>query len=295
MHLQKNDLVALVAPAGSLSDDIAVRNAQKLLSDWGLKSMLGKNVLKQSGHFAGTDIERLRDLQDALDNQDVKMIWALRGGYGTNRIVDELNFSEFKKHPKYIVGFSDITILHSKLHNLGFQSIHALMPVGLKDNISQDVLQQTKNAFFGSPVQYVFSKNIKNKNTENIKGIIVGGNLANLYSLLGTNLDIETKDKILLIEDIGEQLYQIDRMIISMKKAGKLENLKALFVGRFTDIPDNNPEFGKTYQEIILEHTQTYDYPVIFDVPVGHIADNYPVIFGKEVRLSVGKNLKISF
>ena len=285
MNLQQNDLVALVSPAGYLADKQVIDEAINLLSKWGLRSYIGSNALKQYGHFAGTDQERLSDLQAAMDNPEVKMIWALRGGYGSIRIVDQLDFTKIKRQPKLLVGFSDITILHQKLQQQGFESLHALMPVQLKNKISKDVIRQTKMALFDNHVAYRFKTNLFTSNFKQISGQVIGGNLANLYSLLGTNLDFDTHNKILFIEDVGEQLYQIDRMIIALKKAGKLKHLKALLVGQFTDIPDNNPAFGKSVEEIILEHTDS-TIPVIFKAPIGHITDNYPLFLGKKLTIS---------
>ena len=285
MKLQENDLVALISPAGYLSDKQVVNQAIDLLNKWGLGSYVAPNALKQYGHFAGTDQERLSDLQAAMDNPEVKMIWALRGGYGSIRIVDQLDFTQFKKHPKLLVGFSDITILHRKWQQQGLESLHALMPVQLKNKISKDVIRQTKMALFDNHVAYRFKTNLFTSDFKQISGHVIGGNLANLYSLLGTNLDFDTHDKILFIEDVGEQLYQIDRMIIALKKAGKLKNLKALLVGQFTDIPDNEPPFGKMLEEIILEHTPNH-IPVIFKAPIGHITDNYPLFLGKKLTIT---------
>ncbi len=285
MNLQQNDLVALVSPAGYLADKQVVDQAIGLLNKWGLRSYIAPNALKQYGHFAGTDQERLSDLQTAMDNPEVKMIWALRGGYGSIRIVEQLDFTLFKKHPKLFAGFSDITILHQKLQQQGFESLHALMPVQLKDKISKDIIRQTKMALFENKIAYQFETNIFTTNFTEVSGQVIGGNLANLYSLPGTHLDFDTRNKILFIEDVGEQLYQIDRMMIALKKAGKLKHLKALLVGQFTNIPDNNPAFGKSVEEIILEHAGS-SIPVIFKTPIGHITDNYPLFLGKKLTIT---------
>jgi len=285
MFVKDNDIVALVSPAGSLKDNNPVNNAQKLLQKWHLKSFVSTNALSVSGHFAGSDQQRLQDFQDVLNNPDIKMIWALRGGYGSIRIVDELDWNVFKKHPKLIVGFSDITVFHAKLQQMGFESLHAFMPIQLQNKIAKEVIKQTKNAIKGKAISYDFDKDQYTKEFGAVSGEVVGGNLATIYSILGTNLSIDTTNKILFIEDVSEQLYQIDRMMIALKKAEMLKNLKALLVGQFTDIPENNPHFGKPYQDIILEHTQEYNYPVIFDAPIGHITDNYPLMLGRELVL----------
>jgi len=294
MFLQNNDLVALVSPAGVLPDNQVAEKAQSLLQKWGLQSYIAPHALKQNGHFAGTDAQRLKDLQEAVDNPDVKMIWALRGGYGSIRIVDDLDLSALQKQSKLLTGFSDITILHQKWQQAGHESLHAFMPVQLKDKISREVVKQTKNAIFGRDIRYSLKKHPVTTNFNQVKAPVTGGNLANLYSLLGTDLDFDTSGKILFIEDVGEQLYQIDRMMIALKKAGKLDKLKALLVGQFTDIPKNEPAFGKTFEDIILEHAGT-NYPVIFEVPIGHITDNYPLMLGRDLELTnVGDQIVLS-
>jgi len=294
MFLQNNDLVALISPAGVLPDNQVAEKAQNLLQKWGLQSYIAPHALKQNGHFAGTDAQRLKDLQEAVDNPEVKMIWALRGGYGSNRIVDNLDLSALQKQPKLLTGFSDITILHQKWQQTGHESLHAFMPIQLKDKISREVVKQTKNAIFGRDMRYSFKKHPLTTNFNQVNAPVTGGNLANLYSLLGTNLDFDTTGKILFIEDVGEQLYQIDRMMIALKKAGKLDKLEALLVGQFTEIPKNEPAFGKTFEAIILEHTGT-NYPVIFNAPIGHITDNYPLMLGRDLELTnVGDQIVLS-
>ncbi len=295
MRIKKGDKVFLTAPGGYIKDASIIDKAMELLDSWGLKVEKGKHILKQQGHFSGKDEERASDLQYALDNPEIKLIWALRGGYGTNRILDRLRFDEFIKNPKIIAGFSDITLLHNMIQNLGFPAWHTFMPVNLSAPISKEVIEQTRKAFFGEEVSYYFPLSPYNKNAKkSVKGIITGGNLALLYSTLGTTWEVDTKNKILFIEDVGEQLYQIDRMMISMKKAGKLKHLKALLVGQFTDIPANNPAFHLNVEEIIREHTQEFDFPVFFDFPAGHIQNNYPIILGKEAMIE-NKNAFHSF
>ena len=289
MQLQNNDLVALVSPAGYLSDKQAVEQAQSILKKWGLRSYMTPNALKQSGHFAGTDQQRLSDLQYAMDNPEVKMIWALRGGYGSIRIVDQLDFNLIKKYPKLLVGFSDISILHLKFQQEGFESLHAIMPVQFKNKIPKEVIKQTKKALFENKISYSFDTNSFTTDFTEVSGKVTGGNLANLYSVLGTNSDFDTAGKVLFIEDVGEQLYNIDRMIIALKKAGKFNNLKALLVGQFTDIPENKPAFGKSVEDIILEHVPS-GIPVIFNAPIGHITANYPLILGKKLFITKHNN-----
>ncbi len=295
MKLKQGDQVFLVAPGGFIKNRSIVDKTVKLLKKWGLHAKTGKHIFKRQGAFAGSDNERLEDLQTALDDPQTKMIWALRGGYGTNRILDSLEFSGFKKNPKIIAGFSDITLLHNKIQKEGFPSWHTLMPVNLDEQIDEEVLKQTYNAFFGKPLHYKFDISPYNKgNFTKIKAPVTGGNLAILYSTLGTPWEVDTRNKILMIEDVGEQLYQIDRMIISMKKAGKFDKLKALLVGQFTSIPENQTSFEQNIEEIILQHTGGENFPVIFNFPVGHIPGNYPVILGKDAVISAENN-QLSF
>ncbi len=295
MKLQKGDTVYLTAPGGYIKDASIIEKATQLLEKWGLRVEKGKHIQNRQGHFAGTDEQRTSDLQQALDNSEIKMIWALRGGYGTNRILDRLNFGKFMENTKIIAGFSDITLLHNKIQNLGFPSWHTFMPVNLTKPIPEEVIEQTRKSLFGEKTTFTFPTAASNKNDFNdLEATVTGGNLAILYSTLGTPWEVDTQNKMLLIEDVGEQLYQIDRMIISLKKAGKLDNLKALLVGQFTDIPENDPAFHLSLQEIINEHTKEYNYPVIFDFPVGHVQKNFPVILGEKAILR-NKNHKISF
>ncbi len=284
MYLKPDDLVALVSPAGQLPDSIIVKEGQKLLTKWKVKSYIGANALNKNGHFAGTDEERLADFQEALDHPKVKLIWALRGGYGSIRIIDKLDFTAFKKHPKLIVGFSDITVIHQKIQQLNYESLHAIMPVQLKNKIPKDVIQQTKNAFFGRSIRYKFEKQEQNSSFKKVNGIVTGGNLSILYSLLGTDLSPDTDHKILFIEDVGEPLYAIDRMMIALKKAGKLKKLKALLIGQFTEINENKPKFGKTLYDIIIEHSNG-NYPIVFDAPIGHVTKNFPLMLGRELTI----------
>ena len=285
MFIKENDWVALVSPAGYLEDKTVADKAKSLLKKWHLQSYTAPHALLQYGHFAGTDEQRKSDFQDALNRPEVKMIWALRGGYGSIRIVEDLDFSVLKKKTKLIVGFSDITIFHIRLHQLGYESVHAFMPVQLNKKIGKKIIKQTKNALKGLSINYSFTSTSYNSHFKQVEGVVIGGNLANLYSVLGTSLDFDTDEKILFIEDVGEQLYQIDRMMISLKKAKKLRNLKALLVGQFTDIPPNQPKFSKSYQEIIKEHANG-NYPVIFNAPIGHTHQNFPLILGRKLVLT---------
>ncbi|OIQ40219.1 MAG: hypothetical protein BM563_02795 [Bacteroidetes bacterium MedPE-SWsnd-G1] len=295
--LKKGDTILIVAPAGKLKNLEAIQAGIDLAEQWGLVVKLGKYVLGESSSFSGTDQERLDDFQKGLDNPNIKMIWAGRGGYGAVRIIDDLDFTTFKKHPKWVVGYSDITVLHNKLHALGYQSIHAQMPstLDLKDPIQEPSIQSLYQVLFGKKLKYSLEGNGNNRIGKR-RGTLVGGNLSILYSMLGSDTDLDTTGKIIFIEDVGEYLYHIDRMLISLKRAGYFEKAAGLIVGDFRlKTNDSNP-FGKTLQEVVFEAIEGTDFPVIFDFPAGHIDDNRTLVFGSDVKLNVTKNeSKLSF
>lgn len=285
-YLRKKDKVAIVATAKNF-DQKELSSAFKVLENWGLEVIPGKNLYKTHHQFAGTDPERLQDLQTALDDDSIKAIFCVRGGYGTNRIIDQINFKKFLKNPKWIIGFSDVTVLHSHIHGKNVESIHALMPLQFGKAGYQKSLGTLKDALFGKPVKYILrSSKLNRRGVASAK--VVGGNLAILTSLIGTPSDIDTKNKILFIEDIDEYLYRLDRMIFQLKRAGKLNKLKGLIVGHMSDMKDNPVPFGKSAKEIIADAVKEYKYPVSFDFPVGHEPHNFTIICGREAQLKVG-------
>tara|TARA_Y100001934_G_scaffold36055_1_gene41350 strand:- start:977 stop:1885 length:909 start_codon:yes stop_codon:yes gene_type:complete len=285
--LQAGDVVGIVSTARKITRN-ELLPAIHTFKSWGLKIFLGKNLYSEDNQFAGNDNQRLNDLQSMLDNKKVKAIICARGGYGTVRIIDSLDFSIFKKQPKWIVGYSDVTVLHLHLNNLGFATLHSTMPINFQDNTKKS-LNSLKNALFGTNRSISYKSNKACKDAI-ISGKLVGGNLSIIYSILGTNSDIDTKEKILFLEDIDEYLYHIDRMIVSLKRNGKLKYLKALIVGSFTNIKDNEIPFGSTVEEIIKHHTNEYNYPICFDFPSGHIKDNQSLIFGAETCININSN-----
>ncbi len=289
-NLQKGDTVVILAPAGIMKDTTAVQQAVELLHDWGLNTKLGKHVFTQNFHFAGTDKERLSDFQTALDDDNIKAIWCARGGYGTVRIIDAIDFSKFKQNPKWIIGFSDVTVLHNEINNLGIQTMHAIMPITYKPkNKEQKKARKSfKKALFGKKITYRVATSDYNKDGEAV-GQVVGGNLSIVYSMLGSKTQIDMQGKILFLEEVGEALYHIDRMMISLKRAGYFENCKGLIIGAFSSIKPNSTDFGMTYEEIILDAVKEYDFPVSFDFPAGHIRDNRTLLLGKEIILKVTK------
>ncbi|MDO9274297.1 MAG: LD-carboxypeptidase [Lutibacter sp.] len=292
-NLQKDDTVAIVSTARKITSDKIIP-AIKLLEKWGLNVVVGDTIGSEENQFSGSDEARIIDFQQMLNNPKVKAIWCARGGYGTVRIVDKLDFTEFKKHPKWIIGYSDITVLHSHLHNLGIETLHATMPINVEKN-SKESLATLKKSLFGKSLSYEIPADEKNK-TGNATGELVGGNLSVLYSLLGSKSAIKTKGKILFIEDLDEYLYHIDRMCINLKRNGYFSNLKGLIIGGMTDMHDNEIPFGKTAEEIILDCVSEYDFPVVFNFSAGHLDDNRALILGRKVTMEVGENKsEISF
>lgn len=273
----------IVAPAGFVLDSAEMDPGIALAESWGLEVVLGPHVFNRHNHFAGTDQERTTDLQLALDNTNIKSIWCSRGGYGTVRIIDQIDFSAFKKVPKWIIGFSDITTLHSHIQNLGIASIHATMPGGMK-SATDEAKQTLYKALFGYSYGFEIPSDPLNK-PGSAKGILVGGNLSIINSMIGSDSEINMFGKILFIEDVGEDLYRVDRMMYTLKRAGALRNLKGLIVGDFSYVIEKDTLFGGTHREIILNAVKEYNYPVIFNFPAGHISDNRTLIFGKEIKI----------
>ncbi len=286
--LQKGDTVMILAPAGIVRDSTGVNNGIALLKKWGLNVKLGKNLFNQHFKFAGTDAERLADFQNALDDDNVKAIWCARGGYGAIRILDDLDFTKFKQNPKWIIGFSDITAFHNEVHIMGIETMHGIMPLTYKpDNKEQrQSIKSLKKAFFGKRVKYRVAESDYNREG-NTEGAVVGGNLSLVYSMLGSKSQLDPSGKILYLEEVGEALYHIDRMMISLKRAGYFENCKGLIIGGMSGVKNEPSEFGMTYQEIILDAVKDYNFPVAFDFPAGHITDNRTLILGREIEMKV--------
>lgn len=289
-YLKKGDKVALVAPAGFLTDEKPILLAEQLLKSWGLEAVRGDFLLEQDGYFAGTDTQRLEDFQKALDNPKIKAIWAVRGGYGSMRILSKLNYTNFVKKPKWIIGFSDITVFHSVLHNRGYKSIHGIMPIQLikAAKETEKAVESLYKALFGKDVESIITASKYNR-IGSAEAVMVGGNLSLLQSLLGSPCQIKTRGKILFIEEVGEYLYKIDRLLQSLKSAGYFKDIIGLVVGNFSDIKTDGIVYNKTYQELILEVVEEYDYPVLFDAPAGHIADNRALILGGKALINVGE------
>lgn len=290
-YLKKGDTVAIVAPAGILKNRYAeIQKAKALLKTWGLHAIVGDNVFKQGHHFAGTDDERCEDFQNALDNPAVRAIWCARGGYGSARILDKLDWSTFKKKPKWIIGYSDITALHSTVYNLGYQSLHAMMCTSLQDALADipETIATFKNAIFGTPNAYRLSASKYNKAGE-ASGVLIGGNLTILHTMLGSKTSLDTSGSILFIEEIGEYKYHIDRMLRSLKRAGYFDTCSGVIIGDMTKIKKNTTPWGSSIEQLILDVLSEYNFPVAFNMKAGHEKDNRALTFGERAQLNVSK------
>lgn len=284
--LKKGDRVGIVAPASRIPNKLT--DAIALLESWGLEVVLGESVVSSFHQFSADDQFRSLDLQRMLDDNSIKAIIAARGGYGTVRIIDKLDFSRFVLNPKWIVGFSDVTVLHSHIQALyGIPTIHGQMPLTIPDatKVSLDTLRR---ALFGERLSYSYKSKHETIDGE-AEGILVGGNLAILVSIANSISEIDYKDKILFIEEVGEYYYAVDRMIWMLKRAGKLKDLKGIIVGSFTGMKDKSPGFGFSVPEIVFDLVREYGYPVATDFPAGHIENNKSIIFGKKVTLHVNE------
>jgi muramoyltetrapeptide carboxypeptidase len=290
-NLQKNDKIAIISTARKITYE-EIKPALETLESWGLIPVLGDNLFCEENQYSGSDEQRAADLQTALDNKEIKAIICARGGYGTVRIIDKIDFSGFIQNPKWIIGYSDITVLHSHIqNNFGIETIHGSMLLNFTKN-SEEALNSLRKAIFEGSFSHKTEKHELNRNGK-AEGILVGGNLSLLYALNNTVSDIDTEGKILFIEDLDEYLYHIDRMILTLKRSGKLSNLAGLVVGGMTEMKDNNIPFGKQAEAIIAGAVAEYNYPVCFGFPAGHIDDNRALIFGQKVKLEVEKIVKL--
>ncbi|RYD89496.1 MAG: LD-carboxypeptidase [Sphingobacteriales bacterium] len=282
-YLQHGDKVSVISTAKrteshEIADGIAV------LQSWGLEPVTGANAFASYGFSAGTDQQRLADLQLMLDDPEVKAIFFTKGGYGTLRIIDAVDWTAFKQTPKWLVGYSDITLLHSHVHNFGMQTLHAVMLQAYPKSTPEST-ETIRKALFGESLGYEIPTEPENKGRDVIEGTLIGGNLSILYAITGSASAMETGGKILFIEDIDEYLYHYDRMLIALKRAGKLDNLKAVIVGAMVDIKESTIPFGMNDRQITLEH---FKCPVYFGFPAGHVADNRALLLGATVRITPG-------
>jgi len=281
-YLRQGDVVGIVSPSGIVERE-PIEKAIALIESWGFKVKCGKNVFSREGIFAGTDEKRSTDLNAMIHDDEISAIFCARGGYGAVRIVSKIDFEYLKKHPKWIVGFSDVTVLHSALQNHGIISVHGVMPNSFTKT-HQNSITSLKNILLGNEVEYSIPYHQCNREGE-ARGILVGGNLSILYALRGTPFDLDYSNKILFIEDIGEKLYHLDRMLMNFKIGDCFKNLRGLVVGGFSEMTDGSIPFGKTAEEIIRSVVEKYSFPIIFDFKAGHIHENLALLFGQEVIL----------
>jgi muramoyltetrapeptide carboxypeptidase len=289
-YLHQGDTIGLVCPSGAMPVEKISECIRVLNEEWGFRTKTGKTIGSQFHYFSGTDEERLNDFQQMLDDDEVKAVFCARGGYGMTRIIDGIDFKKFKKNPKWIIGYSDITVLHSHLYsNYYIASLHAPMAGAFNDaGYINKFVQSLKSILEGKKIKYTTDPHEFNKKGEAI-GELIGGNLTILAHLIGTDSDIKTRGRILFIEDVGEYLYNVDRMMQQLKRSGKLSKLAGLVVGGFTDMKDTEQPFGQTVYEIIRDIVSGYDYPVCFGFPVSHEKENYALKIGVGYKLKVAK------
>ncbi|HEY5968927.1 MAG TPA: LD-carboxypeptidase [Chitinophagaceae bacterium] len=291
--LRAGDIIGITSPAGYITTE-ELRSAVQKMESWGYKIQIGETIDKRDFTFGGTDEERTKDFQQMLDDPKIKAIMCARGGYGVVRIIDKLNWEKFKAKPKWIIGFSDVTVFHSHLNkNFGIASIHSKMCNSFPDDwslaepIQIETIEAIQLALSGKKMKYTAIPNPQNK-LGTADGVLIGGNLKMLETLAGTKSDINTAGKILFVEDTGEYMYNVDRMFWNLKRTGKLSQLKGLIIGGFKiKVDEDSDDFGKTLQEVVLEKLKAYRYPVCFDFPVGHQRNNYALKCGVKHRLAV--------
>jgi len=283
-YLQKGDTVAIVATARKHVDD-QLDYAISFLNDLGFEVLIGSSIGLENNQLAGSDEVRAEDFQNQINNPKVKAIWCVRGGYGTVRMVDLVDFSVFQQNPKWVIGFSDVTVLHQHINRMGIATLHAMMPVNVP-KATDEAKKTLVKSLMGEPLDYEINPSDLNQNGETVAEL-VGGNLSIIYSLLGSNSLAGFDGKILFLEDLDEYLYHIDRMIFALDRAGVFKKLKGLVVGSMSSMHDNPIPWGKNALEIIHERTSQYGFPILFDFPAGHIHNNCAVPFGKQAHLKV--------
>lgn len=283
-NLVSGDTLAIISTARKI-DVAQIETIEQLLNDWGFRVKWGNSIRREYHQFCGTDEERARDLQEAINDEEVKGILCFRGGYGTIRVLDKVDFSNLIQHPKWIVGYSDVTALHGLLNNLGLASVHGTMPVNFATN-SEEALISLNNVLLGKSNEYHFAGHELNR-IGDARGELIGGNLSMIYSIAATPYDYNFEGKILFIEDLDEYLYHIDRMMQNLKHRGVLSKLSGLMVGGMTSMNDNTIPFGFNAEEIISQAVADYNYPLCFNFPAGHIDDNRALVIGKECVVSI--------
>lgn len=284
--LQSGDLVYLCAPAKAIEESYILA-AEKWLTHIGLHSIRSKNLTGRHHYFSGSAHERLADLQEGIDHPEVKAIWCARGGYGSVQLVDSLQWASFIREPKWLIGFSDICVLHHKIQSVGIQSMHATMALNIEKN-SAASKTRLKELLFGEKTPFAIAPHRQNKFGK-ASGVLIGGNLSIIYSMLATPERYDFNGAILFIEDLAEHLYHIDRMLYALRKNGALAQISGLIIGGLTDLEDTDIPFGKSVEELILAHFDYRKIPICFDFPAGHIDDNQALLLGAKVELEVSE------
>jgi muramoyltetrapeptide carboxypeptidase len=290
-YLVKGDTIGIVCPGGYMPKDKA-ETCIRVLAEWGFKVKAGSTLGSRFNYFSASDDQRLEDLQQMLDDHSINAILCGRGGYGVGRIIDRISFKKFKKNPKWIIGYSDITVLHSHIFSrLKIASLHSPMAAAFNDDeYKNEYIQSLRGVLIGEKPKYVCEVSPYN-NSGDATGKLVGGNLSLLAHLIGTRSDVDTEGKILFLEDVGEYIYNIDRMLYQLKRSGKFTKLAGLIIGGFTEVKDTVIPFGKDIYEVIYDIVKDYDYPVCFKFPVGHMRENYVLKVGAQYKLHVGKKM----
>lgn len=287
-YLKKGDTIGILATARKV-DVAPLQPAIALLKSWGLNVVVGKTIGLDNDQLAGQDWQRATDLQDMLDNPSIKAIWCAKGGYGTVRIVDRIDFTKFKKKPKWFIGFSDATVLHSHINNMNIATMHALVSISVS-RATPEALESFRKALFGEKLSYTIPPHAYNK-TGKAMGELVGGNLSVLYSIIGSESEADYKGKIIFIEDLDEYLYHIDRMMMNLDRNNYFKNVKGVIIGAMSKMRDNDIPWGHNALQIIQDITKKYNIPICFNFPAGHIQDNRTLVFGKQLTLDITSNV----
>lgn len=292
-YLKRGDTVGILATARKV-DMAPLEPAIKLLKSWGLNVVIGKTVGLDNNQLAGADWQRATDFQQMLDNPSIKAIWSAKGGYGTVRMIDRLDFTKFKQRPKWIIGFSDVTVLHSHINNLDIATLHSIACISVA-NATPEAIESFRKGIFGGKLEYTIPPHAFNK-TGKAQGELIGGNLSVLYSIMGSVSEADYKGKIIFIEDLDEYLYHIDRMMMNLDRNNYFKNVKGIIIGGMTKMRDNDIPWGHDALEIIQDITKEYKIPICFNFPAGHIKDNRALVFGKQVTMDVtADGTKITF
>lgn len=290
--LKPGDKIGVVAPAGSICYPDDITRGLRVLADWGLSLVEGRTPSLQHFQYAGTDEQRIADIRNMFEDSEIKAVIAVRGGYGCSRIIDRIDFTAFGRSPKWVIGFSDITLLLCHLEKLGYAGIHGPMVKQIGSEGSEDASESLRKILFGEKIRYETAPHPLNR-YGTASGQLAGGNLCLLAHSIGSSSETDTQGKILFLEDVGEQLYNIDRMMWQLGRADKLSGLAGLIAGHFTENKGKPEVFGQDAEDIIADHVSRYSYPLLFGFPTGHVPDNRPLVVGKKAVMVVDENVSV--